>query len=214
MKKKDKSLFLLIFYGIVSSPSFADDTCGASAVCNAPRGGVTHSVENRVYAGFEWPFGAGQSFAPKMVFGLRSLTIKDSNAVSGGDLSLRFDVLHQWKLDSIRLAYVGGDRDVQGNIGGGYSFTDAQPLVTAVIQSSYARIGTDYVYGVRALRPYIELNSMEKPKQISNSKLTCSSGYSLSSASSTGATSAQSTNGKTCVQPLTTPPINVPGNFG
>ena len=203
---------------IICKPSFADDVCGASAVCAAPVVGAAHIVENRIYAGFEWQFGTGAGIAPKMVFGLRSLTVKDSNTVSGGDLSLRFDVLHQGKLDSIRLMYVGGNRDVQHNIGGGYSFTDAQPLITVAIQSSYSRIGTDYVYGTHSFRPYVELSSLEKPNRTGTGKLTCPSGYNLSNASSAGASSAQSVNGKTCTQPSTSPgsvpPINLPGNLG
>jgi len=189
--------------------SYATPPCYDPNVCVSPIGGMTagqgHYVENRAYVGFEWAFDKKNSIAPEVVFGLRSLTVKSDNAVSGGDFSLRFNAAHGWNLDSAKLVYIGGNRDVQGNIGGGYSFVDAHPIVTAAIQVPYALLGDDYVFGLREFRPFAQINTLQKVKPVqagSNVPLSCPSGYSLANASSNGANASQTKNGQTCIEPL------------
>lgn len=206
MKISRHQLALLSFAAFFTQVSHASAyPCVLSYTCVAPSGGTgeAHHTENRAYIGFEWPLTDKASLAPQLVLGLRSLTVKNSNTVSGGDLSVRIDAFHHWVFDNVKLAYVGGNTDLQENIGGGYSFVDARPLATVALQGPYSRIGLDYVFGAGVFKPYIGVNSLKKPEQLSgNSQLTCQSGYTLSNATTFGATAAETTNGMTCAKAL------------
>lgn len=175
----------------------------APTACVAPAGGGdSQHTENRVYAGISWTFGGKQGLVPQLVLGARSLRVKSSDAVSGGDLNVRLNVFHGFSIDSLRLGYVGGNRDVQGNIGGGYSFADSKLLGTAAIQANYSRVGTDYVFGSGEIRPYAEINSLQKPKNVGGGAVGCPSGYTLGPIADSGASGAQTSNGLTCLQPV------------
>jgi hypothetical protein len=68
--------------------------------------------------------------------------------------------------DSTRLVYVGGERDLLGNIGVGYSNPNSTLLGTIAVQGSYARLGTDYELNKNKFVPYLELNTLDNPKKV------------------------------------------------
>lgn len=196
--KQFNKITTAVVLAALSQSSFA---AGCYA-CVAPSGGGDgHRTDNRVYAGLEWTLGSKQGFVPQLVVGARSLQVKASDSVSGGDLSVRLNVFGGFGVDSLRLVYVGGNRDVQGNIGGGYSFVDGKFLGTAAVQAAYSRIGADYVFGVGTIRPYVQVNSLQKPKSV-NGALSCPSNYKLMSASLVNAAASETTNGQTCSMPV------------
>lgn len=132
--------------------------------------------ENRLYAGLVFNFDSNNGFIPDFVVGARSLHIDSSNDIAGADLSARISYSKHNKsfiFDSTRLVYVGGERDVMGNIGIGYSNTDSSLLGTIAIQAPYSRIGTDYEFGKNKFKPYLEINSLDKPNKPQE---TCPSG--------------------------------------
>lgn len=205
MLKQFSKISAAVVLAVFSQSNYAVSPCVFSpTACVAPvGGGDSQHTENRVYAGMNWTLGGKQGLLPQLVLGARSLRVKSSDAVSGGDLNVHLNVFSGFSIDSLRLSYVGGNRDVQGNIGGGYSFADSKLLGTAAIQSTYSRLGTDYVFGLGAIRPYAEINSLQKPKNVDGGgAVSCPSGYTLGSAANSGASGAQTSNGLTCQQPI------------
>lgn len=181
-------------------------TCTAP-FCVAPTGGAVEGqnqrTDNRVYAGLAWVLGGKLELAPSLQIGVRSLAVKSDNSVSGGDLSLRLNVFSGPALDSIRLVYVGGNRDIQGNLGAGYSFVASSVLGLVGVQVPYVRAGTDYVYGSNEFKPYVEINTFSKPRKVergSNAPLACQSGHVLIDAPPY-VDPSQIKDGKTCVTP-------------
>lgn len=81
--------------------------------------------------------------------------------------------------DSTRLVYVGGERDILGNIGIGYSNTSASFLGTAAIQGPYLRAGSDFEITNKRFVPYVELLTLDKPNKINRipGSKTCPVGY-------------------------------------
>ncbi|MDR2837030.1 MAG: hypothetical protein LBV49_00410 [Azonexus sp.] len=169
-------------------------------------GGDGQRTDKRVYAGLQWTFGGKSGFVPQVVIGARSLKVKSSDSVSGGEVSLRLNIFNGFGVDSLRAVYVGGKRDIQGNLGGGYSFADGRFLGTAAAQGPYSRLGADYLFGSGAFRPYIEVNSLKKPAEVKDSGTSCRAGLILAPASNWGAGAAQTVNGQTCA-PTLTPPV-------
>ena len=122
--------------------------------------------EDRVYAGLVWTLKEKPSYTPDLILGFRSLKVKSNDNASGGDLSIRMKLEGGVSFDSTRLVYVGGERDLLGNIGVGYSNANSTLLGTIAVQSSYARLGTDYELNKNKFVPYLELNTLDNPKNV------------------------------------------------
>jgi hypothetical protein len=123
-------------------------------------------TEDRVYAGLVWTLKEKPSYTPDLILGYRSLKVKSNDNVRGGDLSIRMKLEGGVSFDSTRLVYVGGERDLLGNIGVGYSNPNSTLLGTIAVQGSYARLGTDYELNKSKFVPYLELNTLDNPKKV------------------------------------------------
>jgi hypothetical protein len=143
--------------------------------------GEGSATVNRAYAGLAWTLGAGQSVSrPDVVVGIRSLKVKADDKVSNGvDMSARFKLDAGIKLDSTRLSYVGGQRELQGYLGLGYSFTDQSTFTTLALQAPYARLGVDYGFKSGTLSPSLELLTIDQPRKVNGSRLACNYGGEL-----------------------------------
>jgi hypothetical protein len=138
--------------------------------CPAPAsggsGGSAKNTENIVYSGFIWELFGEQGMIPQFIIGVRSLEVKDNDNVNGADASIRIKYQDKLGIDSLRLAYVGGERDVMGNVGVGYSFTHNSWLGTAALQGPYVRVSTDYVLADNKFRYFAEINTLDKPNKV------------------------------------------------
>jgi len=123
-------------------------------------------TQTRAYAGLIWVFNNKASMKPDLTLGVQSLRVKSSDSVSGADLNLRFKIEDGLKLDSNRLSYVGGERNAQGQLGFGYSYKHKSWLTTGAVSGPFSKAGTDYVYGKKVFEPFIEINTMKKPKKV------------------------------------------------
>ncbi len=123
-------------------------------------------TENRAYAGLVWSLKDKMSFIPDLTLGFRSLRVKSSNSVSGGDISARIKLNNGIAFDSTRLSYIGGDRDLLGDIGIGYSKTNASFLGTLAVQGPYLKIGSDYELTNHQFVPYLEVLTLDKPNKV------------------------------------------------
>ena len=123
-------------------------------------------TENRVYLGLSRELGSGFSATPDLVVGVRTLRVSSSNSVDGADLSARVTLKDGVALDSTRLVYVGGERDLMANVGVGYSIKHKSLLGTAAVQGPHIRAGADYLLGDGSVKPYVEVNTLAKPAEV------------------------------------------------
>ncbi|MHA3050185.1 hypothetical protein [Acinetobacter sp. ANC 4641] len=157
MNRKIRNALLVGCLGIVSAGSYAVPILYKTS--------DSSRTDNRVYAGLIWSWGNKQGFMPDYVVGFRSLHVESDNTVQGGDINLRVKFNHGFMLDSTRLAYVDGKRDFVGNYGVGYSFINHSVLGTVAGQGSYYRFGTDFDFKNYNFKPYVEINTLEKPNR-------------------------------------------------
>ena len=157
---KSYKLFLVI---ILSSFGFITQTAAGGSITPTLDAKKT---EDRVYAGLVWTLKEKPSYTPDLILGYRSLKVKSNDNVHGGDLSIRMKLEGGVSFDSTRLVYVGGERDLLGNIGVGYSNPNSTLLGTIAVQGSYARLGTDYELNKSKFVPYLELNTLDNPKKV------------------------------------------------
>ena len=149
------------------------DGFATEGYCVAPSAGGSRT-DTRAYMGLVWELGGKQGAMPHLAFGLSSLRVRSNDRVEGGDIEFRLSIFNGIEADSLRLAYVNGNRVMRANVGGGYSFSHADWLATASVQSSYVRAGTDFLISNKAFLPFVELNTLGRPRAATGG--TCSSG--------------------------------------
>lgn len=149
--------------------------CSIGGTCVTPTGlGAGEQTTTRWYTGLVWEIGGNQGVVPDLIRGVRSLTVKNVDAVSGGDANVRIKLKDSSiMLDSARLAYVGGRPDWLGNAGLGYSFTHSSLLATGALQASHVRLSTDYLFAQNKFQFFGEINTLKKPEKVENGQLTC-----------------------------------------
>lgn len=168
---------LLVMLAVLLSIVSESATAGGSQVISVPTGGGGNYTETKGYAGLAWVLGAKKSaLIPDLVVGVRSMKVKVDDRISNGaDLSARFSFIQGFSFDSFRLNHVFGKRDLLGNVGVGYSFTNSTFLSTLAAQGAHSRGGVDYEFTSNKLLPYFELISIGTPKRAkaSGSQLVC-----------------------------------------
>lgn len=182
MKKRlwQLGFFVSMLLGAASS-SWAEG-CDNEFCLAAPAvtgGGDLTRISTRWYMGLAWELGGKQGMLPDFVVGVRSMSVKSDDSVTGGDANLRFKLKDSAvSFDSIRLAYLQGKRDFIAGAGLGYSLTSASPIASLTAQASYLRLGADYAFMPDQFRYFAEINTLERPEKVAKapSSLECSLG--------------------------------------
>lgn len=202
------NLSILIAAVALSQAAAAAQLCPVfPSSCALPEGGAVAGPDSRTdktaFAGLTWEFGGKSGYVPNLVLGVRQLQVHGDNSVNGAELSFSLSVFQRQQLDSVKLGYISGNRDLQAKIGGGYSFEYGTWLATGAIQGAHLAVGSDYLYGVDKFKPYVEISSYERPRAVqggSNAPLTCAPGFNLvDNIGGYGATPDKIKDGKTCV---------------
>jgi len=155
------------------------------------------STDTRAYAGLVWTLGQDFKKTPELTLGLSAIKRESglavtsrwdttfpvnepSESVEGGlDLSLRINFDNGVAVDSTRLLYLNGDRDLLGNIGLGYSFAESRPFGTIGVQAPYSRIGVDVALDNGTLTTpefFVELLTLDKEDRLIGN-YSCDTGY-------------------------------------
>lgn len=171
----------IIFLSFISSLLISFNSFAGPIDFNIPATQITtvgksqSDTENRAYAGLVWTLQDQMSWIPDLTIGFRSLRVKSSESVNGGEISARIKLKDGISFDSTRLSYLGGERNILGNVGIGYSATKSSFLGTLAVQGAHTRLGTDYQFNDNKFVPYLELLTVDKPNKVS--KTLGSTGY-------------------------------------
>ena len=172
-----------------------------TAHAGAPSSDITYShkesTDTRAYAGLVWTLGKDFKKTPELSLGLSAIKQESgyaftdswdttfpvnqpSESVEGGlDWSLRINFDNGVAVDSTRLLYLNGDRDLLGNVGLGYSFAENLPFGTIGVQAPYSRIGVDVALDNGTLTTpefFVELLTLDKEDRLIGD-YSCSIGY-------------------------------------
>jgi len=135
--------------------------------------------DNTVYVGINWNFGARDGATA--VLGYRDAHVKKNSNVDG------WKVEATWVLSGapmgfgeVRAKWLKGERDVQGELGAGFSGAHQAFLLNAGVQGPYINGNLDYLFnkGILASIGVNSLDKVKKPKKVS----TCPAGYTLDEA--------------------------------
>lgn len=116
------------------------------------------------YAGLNWTLGGG--YTPALVLGVTNVKVKSNGDTTGARLAFYLNLAGGPAAGMLKLSYLNGKEDFQGEIGAGYNFIKSAPLLGLGINGPYASAGVDG-YLNSGVVPYASLNSQgaySKPK--------------------------------------------------
>ena len=132
--------------------------------------------DNSVYVGINWNFGVREGATA--VLGYRDAKVKANGNVDG------FKIEATWVLSGapmgfgeLRAKYLKGEREVQGEVGAGFSGAHEAFLLNAGVQGPYINGNLDYLFNKGWLAS-IGVNSLGKVKK-PRETLACPAGYTL-----------------------------------
>ena len=113
--------------------------------------------DNKAYAGLKWSLSGG--IKPEAVLGFRHANISSNGDTDGGDISISAKFMDGIQPGQIRAKYFNGKEDVQGELGGGYDFT--QGIFGGVgIHLPYSNVGLDLFPNAQTkFDPYFQLDT-------------------------------------------------------
>lgn len=141
------------------------------------RTGTGTRDHTRAYIGLSWSFGARTTSQPSVVVGVQSIRVRSSNSLRGIDVNARFNFTDGF--ERVAIAGLLGRRDVYANLGGGFNIRDGEPFVTAAVQGPFLRAGLDVGINSGNWAPYVEINTLERPRRVRGEGLSCPESYDL-----------------------------------
>jgi hypothetical protein len=120
---------------------------------------LSSTNDNKVYAGLKWTLNEG--IKPQAVLGFRHANISSNGDTDGGDISISAKFMDGIQPGQIRAKYFNGKEDVQGELGGGYDFT--QGIFGGVgIHLPYSNVGLDLFPNAQMkFDPYVQLDTIK-----------------------------------------------------
>jgi len=126
----------------------------------------TSKTETRAYAGLNWTLGGGAT--PALVLGAFRTKVDSDGDTQGGNLAFHINLAGGVKPGKLKLGYLNGKEDIQGELGIGYDFMKNAPLLGLGINAPYVNAGVD-AYMNPGFVPYGTLHTQgefDKPNPI------------------------------------------------
>lgn len=145
---------------LLSSSAFAgfSGTYPATITTN----GANSKTETKGYAGLNWTLGGG--LTPALVLGVTNTKVKSGGDTTGANLAFHLNLLGGIKPGMLKLSYLNGKNDIQGELGVGYNFIKSAPAVGLGVHAPFIAAGVDgYFDG--GLAPYLTLHTLDRYKK-------------------------------------------------
>lgn len=153
---KTTALFATAIGILLSTTVFAGFTPTPTFVTTAGTSSGTSRTDTRAYAGLNWSLGGG--YTPALVLGVTNAKVKSNGDTTGIRLAFHVNLAGGIAPGMLKLSYLNGKEDVQGEIGGGYNFIKSAPALGLGINGPYVSAGID-AYLNPGIVPYVSVNS-------------------------------------------------------
>jgi hypothetical protein len=161
-KKQLAFIFMLGFLFITSGSVACEIVVGTYDLMTS---GSSSKSNTNFYAGLNWDMEGGTT--PALVLGVFKTKVKLDGDTTGGKLAFHVNLAGGIKPGKLKLSYLNGKENVQGEIGVGFDFLKSEPLLGLGINGPYTAIGIDG-YLNPGFVPYFQLHSQgefDKPEQ-------------------------------------------------
>lgn len=126
----------------------------------------TSKTETKAYAGLNWTLGGGAT--PALVLGAFRAKVDSDGDTQGGNLAFHINLAGGVKPGKLKLGYINGKENIQGEVGIGYDFMKNAPLLGLGINAPHVSAGVD-AYMNPGFVPYGTLHTQgefDKPNPI------------------------------------------------
>lgn len=121
-------------------------------------GSPASQSQTRGYAGLKWSLSSGAT--PAVVLGIVQAKVKPNGDTQGANLSFSLDLVGGIKPGKLKLNYLNGQENAQGEIGVGYDFMKAAPLLGLGVNVPYLNAGVDIYQD--GYDPFVTLQTLKK----------------------------------------------------
>lgn len=164
---KKTALVALCTLAIASSSAMAGYSSSYSWTGANSSGTKTNT---NAYAGLNWSLGG--SWTPSLVLGVVETRVKNNGNTEGANLSFSLNVFGGFKPGKLKLSYLNGKDNLQGELGFGYDFALGAPLLGLGANAPFIGAGVDgYLNG--NIVPFVVLHSQDKFKKENRTTRTC-----------------------------------------
>ena len=163
---KKSTLAVLLLSALTGSAAFA----GVTSFSLIPATGGASKTETRAYAGLNWKLGGGAT--PALVLGAFRAKVESDGDTSGGNLAFHINLAGGVKPSKLKLGYLNGKENLQGEVGIGYDFLKNAPLLGLGINAPHISAGVD-AYTGSSFVPYGTLHTQGKFKKPSQTPAQC-----------------------------------------
>ena len=158
---KKLTLTLLLATALPGSAAFA----GTTGFILIPATGSASKTETRAFVGLNWHLGGGTT--PALVLGASRAKVKSDGDTAGGNLAFHLNLAGGIKPGKLKLGYINGKENLQGEVAIGYDFLKNAPLLGLGLNAPYISAGVD-AYTNKSFVPYVTVHSrgkFDKPNQ-------------------------------------------------
>lgn len=160
---KKSILTLAVALTIASSSALAGGPTYSWVGSNTSGGTKTNT---NAYAGLNWSLGGG--WTPSVVLGVFNTRVKADGDTEGANLTFHLNLAGGIKPGKIKLSYLNGKEDIQGELGIGYDFLKGAPLLGLAVNLPFVALGANgYLDGT--IDPFATLHSQGKFKKPASS---------------------------------------------
>ena len=165
---KKLTLTLLLATALPGSVAFAGTGIPSSfslVPATATATGSASKTETRAFVGLNWRLGGGAT--PTLVLGAFRAKVKSDGDTAGGNLAFHLNLAGGVKPGKLKLGYIKGKENLQGEAAIGYDFLKNAPLLGLGLNAPYISAGVD-AYMNAGFVPYATVHShgkFDKPNQ-------------------------------------------------
>lgn len=159
---KKSTLAVLLLSALMGSSALAGVSTLYSLI---PATGSASKTETKAYVGLNWTLGGGAT--PALVLGAFRAKVDSNGDTTGGNLAFHVNLAGGIKPGKLKLSYLDGKEDLQGELGIGYDFLKGAPLLGLGLNAPHISAGVD-AYAGPGFIPYATLHSQgkfDKPNQ-------------------------------------------------
>jgi hypothetical protein len=154
---KNSILSLAVLSTLVSTAVMAGSPISVPAT--ALTTGAASKTDTKAYVGLNWSLGGGAT--PALVLGVLNTKVKSDGDTTGANLAFHLNLAGGVKPGKLKLSYLDGKENLQGELGVGYDFIKAAPLLSLGLNAPYIAAGVDG-YLNPGFVPYATLHSQGK----------------------------------------------------
>jgi hypothetical protein len=155
---KKTIISLAIGLALASSSALAGTTT-YNSVTSITSTGATSKNNTNAYAGLNWSIGG--SWTPAVVLGVYRTHVKSDGDTQGANLAFHLNLAGGIAPGKLKLSYLNGKENIQGELGVGYNFMRSAPVISLGLNGPFVAAGVDG-YLNQDLVPYITLQSQGK----------------------------------------------------